>query len=172
VRLGLVDAMDKGGVWSENREGKFRVEAQQTSPPCSSSLSLILASLPLSPFTPLSLKPLPLQHNQKTPPPDVANAVLDGVDGILLGQETLRGGYPIESVQTVVSICKQVRVFGASAFRAWAYSMCVACVCRVCAGATPKKHLLTRTLTPSPFVKPNQIDRPRRCLTTTTTLTT
>jgi len=39
----------------------------------------------------------------------VANAVLDGVDGILLGQETLRGGYPIESVQTVVSICKQVR---------------------------------------------------------------
>lgn len=38
---------------------------------------------------------------------DVANAVLDGVDGILLGQETLRGEYPIESVQTIVSICRQ-----------------------------------------------------------------
>lgn len=40
--------------------------------------------------------------------PDVANAVLDGVDGILLGQETLRGGFPVETVQTIVSICTQV----------------------------------------------------------------
>lgn len=38
---------------------------------------------------------------------DVANAVLDGVDGILLGQETLRGCYPTESVEVVVSICRQ-----------------------------------------------------------------
>lgn len=38
---------------------------------------------------------------------DVANAVLDGVDGILLGQETLRGQYPVESVQTLVSIARQ-----------------------------------------------------------------
>ncbi|KAI8472796.1 MAG: pyruvate kinase [Monoraphidium minutum] len=38
---------------------------------------------------------------------DVANAVLDGVDGILLGQETLRGEYPCEAVQTVIAICKQ-----------------------------------------------------------------
>lgn len=38
---------------------------------------------------------------------DVANAVLDGVDGILLGQETLRGTFPIESVQTLVSIARQ-----------------------------------------------------------------
>jgi hypothetical protein len=37
----------------------------------------------------------------------VANAVLDGVDGILLGQETLRGCYPTESVEVVVSICRQ-----------------------------------------------------------------
>ncbi|KAG1681021.1 hypothetical protein FOA52_009981 [Chlamydomonas sp. UWO 241] len=37
---------------------------------------------------------------------DVANAVLDGVDGILLGAETLRGKYSVESVQTVASICR------------------------------------------------------------------
>jgi hypothetical protein len=38
---------------------------------------------------------------------DVANAVLDGVDSIMLGQETLRGFFPIESVQTLVSIARQ-----------------------------------------------------------------
>mmetsp|Transcript_1706 Transcript_1706/g.4345 ORF Transcript_1706/g.4345 Transcript_1706/m.4345 type:complete len:674 (+) Transcript_1706:198-2219(+) len=38
---------------------------------------------------------------------DVANAVLDGVDGILLGAETLRGLYPVDTVRTVVSITIQ-----------------------------------------------------------------
>jgi len=43
---------------------------------------------------------------------DVANAVLDGCDGILLGQETLRGQWPVETVRTVVSIARQAeRVF-------------------------------------------------------------
>ena len=37
---------------------------------------------------------------------DVANAVLDGVDGILLGAETLRGSYPLQTVQTVLSIAR------------------------------------------------------------------
>ncbi|KAK9804986.1 hypothetical protein WJX73_008258 [Symbiochloris irregularis] len=37
---------------------------------------------------------------------DVANAVLDGVDGILLGAETLRGSYPVQTIQTVLSICR------------------------------------------------------------------
>ena len=37
----------------------------------------------------------------------MANAVLDGVDGILLGQETLRGCFPVDSVQTCVSIARQ-----------------------------------------------------------------
>ena len=35
---------------------------------------------------------------------DVANAVLDGVDGFVLGAETVRGLYPIEVVQCVQSI--------------------------------------------------------------------
>ncbi|EOY09026.1 Pyruvate kinase family protein isoform 1 [Theobroma cacao] len=38
---------------------------------------------------------------------DVANAVLDGTDGILLGAETLRGLYPIEAVTTVGRICAE-----------------------------------------------------------------
>eukprot|EP00878_Enallax_costatus_P008141 GHUV01008513.1.p1 GENE.GHUV01008513.1~~GHUV01008513.1.p1 ORF type:complete len:786 (+),score=206.32 GHUV01008513.1:278-2635(+) len=37
---------------------------------------------------------------------DIANAVLDGVDGILLGAETLRGPYPVEAVSTVAHICR------------------------------------------------------------------
>lgn len=37
---------------------------------------------------------------------DVANAVLDGVDGIVLGAETLRGSYPVDTVKTVSSICR------------------------------------------------------------------
>ncbi|CAA7400374.1 unnamed protein product [Spirodela intermedia] len=36
---------------------------------------------------------------------DVANAVLDGTDGILLGAETLRGLYPVEAIKTVGRIC-------------------------------------------------------------------
>ncbi len=38
---------------------------------------------------------------------DVANAVLDGTDGILLGAETLRGKYPVETVRTILDICRQ-----------------------------------------------------------------
>ncbi|KGN48226.1 pyruvate kinase 2, cytosolic [Cucumis sativus] len=38
---------------------------------------------------------------------DVANAVLDGSDAILLGAETLRGLYPVETVSTVSRICAE-----------------------------------------------------------------
>mmetsp|Transcript_25267 Transcript_25267/g.47777 ORF Transcript_25267/g.47777 Transcript_25267/m.47777 type:complete len:580 (+) Transcript_25267:93-1832(+) len=38
---------------------------------------------------------------------DVANIVLDGADGILLGAETLRGDHAALSVRTVLSICKE-----------------------------------------------------------------
>ncbi|KAG6482194.1 hypothetical protein ZIOFF_058825 [Zingiber officinale] len=38
---------------------------------------------------------------------DVANAVLDGTDGILLGAETLRGLYPVETIRTVGQICSE-----------------------------------------------------------------
>ncbi|GLJ29558.1 hypothetical protein SUGI_0582970 [Cryptomeria japonica] len=38
---------------------------------------------------------------------DVANAVLDGTDAILLGAETFRGLYPIETISTVGRICAE-----------------------------------------------------------------
>ncbi|KAL1541349.1 pyruvate kinase [Salvia divinorum] len=38
---------------------------------------------------------------------DVANAVLDGCDAILLGAETLRGLYPVETISTVGKICAE-----------------------------------------------------------------
>ena len=37
----------------------------------------------------------------------MANAVLDGVDGILLGAETVRGLHPRATVETILHICKQ-----------------------------------------------------------------
>lgn len=41
---------------------------------------------------------------------DVANAVLDGADGILLGAETLRGLYPVETITIVQKICAEVKI--------------------------------------------------------------
>ncbi|OVA17880.1 Pyruvate kinase [Macleaya cordata] len=38
---------------------------------------------------------------------DVANAVLDGIDAILLGAETLRGLYPVETISIVGKICAE-----------------------------------------------------------------
>lgn len=38
---------------------------------------------------------------------DIANAVLDGVDGILLGAETYRGKYGLDTVKTTVAICRE-----------------------------------------------------------------
>ena len=40
----------------------------------------------------------------------MANAVLDGADGMLLGAETLRGKYPVETVRTVLAICRQAEL--------------------------------------------------------------
>ncbi|KAL4031017.1 hypothetical protein IC575_009273 [Cucumis melo] len=39
---------------------------------------------------------------------DVANAVLDGSDAIILGAETLHGLHPVETVSTVSRICVEV----------------------------------------------------------------
>jgi pyruvate kinase len=38
---------------------------------------------------------------------DIANAVLDGVDGILLGAETYRGKYGLDTIKTTVAICRE-----------------------------------------------------------------
>ncbi|CAM8931791.1 unnamed protein product [Rhodiola kirilowii] len=48
---------------------------------------------------------------------DVANAVLDGTDAILLGAETLRGLYPIDTIRTVGRICYEAeKVFNQDLF--------------------------------------------------------
>ncbi|TYJ97148.1 pyruvate kinase 2, cytosolic-like [Cucumis melo var. makuwa] len=41
---------------------------------------------------------------------DVANAVLDGSDAIILGAETLRGLHPVETVSTVSRICAEAQL--------------------------------------------------------------
>jgi len=48
---------------------------------------------------------------------DVANAVLDGADGIVLGSETFRGKFPVQAVETVGAICRQAeRSFDSTAY--------------------------------------------------------
>ena len=65
---------------------------------------------------------------------DVANAVLDGVDGVLLGAETLRGRYPVATVATVLSICAQAeKVFDHSQH----FDFLMAEAMRVCPLALP-----------------------------------
>ena len=49
----------------------------------------------------------------------MANAVLDGVDGILLGAETLRGKYPVETIKTVSSICRCEDYWGGGVEKVW-----------------------------------------------------
>ncbi|GBF93146.1 pyruvate kinase [Raphidocelis subcapitata] len=51
---------------------------------------------------------------------DVANLVLDGADGIVLGSETFRGKFPVAAAETVVAICRQAE-FSFDSYRYYQY---------------------------------------------------
>lgn len=42
---------------------------------------------------------------------DVANSVMDGADGFLLGSQTTRGRYPVECVKNTLGICREAEYF-------------------------------------------------------------
>ena len=101
---GLLGVAGGGGSWVAGGERYGRSKKLESA---RRSLSLPpFAASPPTPQTPTKPPKPPASSAEAT---DVANGVLDGLDAIVLGAETLRGRYPIETVATIVAICRQAR---------------------------------------------------------------
>lgn len=82
-------------------------------------------------------------------PSDQKISLFTGTDGILLGAETLRGLYPVETIKTVGRICAEVSLF---ILPIWMYFLLIYVCARACAHtyivSDPSVRPLTHTFHP------------------------
>ena len=77
---------------------------------------------------------------------DVANAVLDGTDAVMLSGETAKGKYPVEAVSIMANICERTDTAMSSELGANIVSDCMRITEAVCKGAVETTEKLSAPL--------------------------